>query len=60
MVNRVLRNVQVGTGRFVPLRDGLTVTKCNFAYREAPTRKELDANPVWDPLPPLSVLGPRP
>lgn len=60
MVNRVLRNVQVGTGRFVPLRDGLTVTKCNFAYRETPTRKTLNANPVWDPLPPLAALGPRP
>ena len=59
LVNRFYRNVQVGTGRFVPLLGGQTDARCNFAYRTLPDEATLNANPLWDPLPPESALGPR-
>ena len=59
-VNRLYRNVQIGTGRFMAHLGGLTDLKCNFAYRETPSEETLNANPLWEPLPPESALGPRP
>ena len=45
--------------RFVPLLGGQTDARCNFAYRTLPDEATLNANPLWDPLPPESALGPR-
>ena len=59
-VNRLYRNVQIGTGRFMAHLGGLSDLRCNFAYREMPSEETLNANPLWDPLPPESALGPRP
>lgn len=59
LANRFYRNVQVGTGRFTALMGGQTDARCNFAYRELPDEATLNANPLWDPLPPESALGPR-
>ena len=59
LVNRFYRNVQIGTGRFVSMLDGRTDARCNFAYRDLPDEATLNANPLWDPLPPESALGPR-
>ncbi len=59
LVNRFYRNVQVGTGRFVSSLSGQTDVRCNFAYRTLPDDETLNANPLWDPLPPESALGPR-
>ena len=58
--NRLYRNVQIGTGRCMGRLDGLTDFRCNFAYRETPPEATLNANPLWEPLPPESALGPRP
>ena len=59
LVNRFYRNIQVGTGRFTALLGGQTDARFNFAYRKLPDEATLNANPLWDPLPPESALGPR-
>ena len=69
MVSLVVLSLGVATGTVLAAfgqsydsrrLDGLTDFRCNFAYRETPPEETLNANPLWEPLPPESALGPRP